>query len=110
MQGKVFGVRRSAGAGPTRGAMSYPALCVHNTGVYSEVSSHPGTSGKTQVFVVYDGLLEQAPHEVQCAVLHAGQQLAKVVAPKATRSPAAAAQLEWLLQVGIGCMYTICLR
>lgn len=52
-----------------------------------------------QVFVIYDGILEQSPNEVQCAVLAAGQQLAAVTAPRATLSPAAAAQLEWVLQV-----------
>jgi len=57
----------------------------------------------TQVFVVFDGILEQSPHEVQCAVLAAGQQLATGAAPKAARSPAAAAQLEWLLQVCMVC-------
>ncbi|KAJ9510838.1 hypothetical protein QJQ45_027752, partial [Haematococcus lacustris] len=49
---------------------------------------------------VFDGLLQQGPPPLRLAVLAAGQRLAAAVSPQAVRSAPAAAQLEWLLQVG----------
>lgn len=45
-----------------------------------------------------DGLLETGTWEVQLAVLAAGQRLCASAAPIASRSAAAATQVEWLLQ------------
>ena len=46
---------------------------------------------------MFDGLLDTAPQEVAATVLSCGARLAGAVAPLASRSAAAAGQLEWVL-------------
>ena len=46
---------------------------------------------------MFDGLLDSAPQEVAATVLSCGARLAGAVAPLASRSAAAAGQLEWVL-------------